>query len=68
MPLNPAGKFAEILATATTLFGSHLAAERWLEQPAPGLNQRCPIDLMMTPAGLEIVEDFLGRIEYGVYT
>jgi putative toxin-antitoxin system antitoxin component (TIGR02293 family) len=61
-------KFAEILTRATALFGSQAAAEQWLEQPAIGLDQRRPIDLMTTPAGLELVEDYLGRIEYGVYT
>ena len=61
-------KFAEILTKATPLFGSQAAAEQWLEQPAIGLDQRRPIDLMTTPAGLELVEDYLGRIEYGVYT
>jgi putative toxin-antitoxin system antitoxin component (TIGR02293 family) len=61
-------KFAEILARAATLFGSRAAAEQWLEQPAIGLDHRRPIDLMATPAGLELVEDYLGRIEYGVYT
>jgi len=45
-----------------------VAAEQWLERPAIGLDQWRPIDLMTTPAGLELVEDFLGRIEYGVYT
>jgi len=35
---------------------------------ATGLDQRRPIDLLTTPAGVELVEDFLGRIEYGVYT
>jgi putative toxin-antitoxin system antitoxin component (TIGR02293 family) len=61
-------KFAEILTRATPLFGSQAAAEQWLEQPATGLDQRRPIDLMTTPAGLELVEDYLGRIEYGVHT
>ena len=61
-------KFAEILAKATSLLGSQQEAERWLEQPAVGLDQRRPIDLLSTPAGLEIVEDFLGRLEYDVYT
>ena len=61
-------KFAEILARATSLLGSQQEAERWLEQPAVGLDQRRPIDLLSTPAGLEIVEDFLGRLEYDVYT
>ena len=29
--------------------------------------RRRPIDLLGTPAGVEMVEDLLGRIEYGVY-
>jgi putative toxin-antitoxin system antitoxin component (TIGR02293 family) len=61
-------KFAEILARATALLGSQQEAEQWLEQPAIGLDRRRPIDLLSTPAGLELVEDFLGRLEYNVYT
>ena len=66
--MNQTEKSAEILTRATTLFGSQAAATQWLEQPAIGLDQRRPIDLMTTPSGLKLVEDFLGRIEYGVYT
>jgi putative toxin-antitoxin system antitoxin component (TIGR02293 family) len=61
-------KFAEILASATAVFGSQAEAEQWLERPALGLDQHRPIDLLATQAGVEIVEDFLGRLEYGVYT
>jgi putative toxin-antitoxin system antitoxin component (TIGR02293 family) len=61
-------KFAEILTRATLALGSKAAAEEWLAQPATGLDQRRPIDLLTTPAGVELVEDFLGRMEYGVYT
>jgi putative toxin-antitoxin system antitoxin component (TIGR02293 family) len=61
-------KFADILTRATSVFGSRDAAEKWLAQAATGLDQRRPIDLLTTPAGVELVEDFLGRIEYGVYT
>lgn len=61
-------KFAEILAKATAVLGSQDEAEQWLQQPAMGLNQRRPIDLLATPAGVEILQDFLGRLEYGVYT
>ena len=61
-------KLAEILAKATEVFGSRPAAERWLESAAVGLNQYRPIDLLATPAGTELVDDYLGRIEYGVYT
>jgi putative toxin-antitoxin system antitoxin component (TIGR02293 family) len=61
------GKFAEILAKATTVFGSKQEAERWLEQPAIGLNQQRPVDLLVSPTGAQLVEDYLTRIEFGVY-
>ncbi|PDS99297.1 antitoxin [Rhizobium sp. S9] len=60
-------KFVEILAKATDIFGSQAEAEQWLERPAVGLDQRRPIDLLATPAGVELVEDHLDRLEYGVY-
>ena len=61
-------KFAEILAQATEVFGSRSEAEKWLEQPAMALEGRKPIDLLATSVGVEIVEDHLTRLEYGVYT
>jgi len=71
-PLNPeqsgrAWKFAEILGGATEVFGSQDDAEQWLERPAIGLDRQRPIDLLATPAGIELVEDHLNRIRYGVY-
>jgi len=63
-----AWKFAEILAKATAVLGSRTEAEQWLERPAIGLDQRRPIDLLATTAGVEIVENHLERIAYGVYT
>jgi putative toxin-antitoxin system antitoxin component (TIGR02293 family) len=60
-------KFAEILAKATAVFGSQEEAEQWLERPAIGLEQRLPIDLLATPAGVQLVEDYLERLEHGVY-
>jgi putative toxin-antitoxin system antitoxin component (TIGR02293 family) len=63
-----AWKFAEILAKATAVLGSRIEAEQWLEHPAIGLDQRRPFDLLATTAGVEIVENHLERIEYGVYT
>ena len=62
-----AWKFAEVLALATDVLGSQDAAERWLSEPAIGLNQRRPIDLLQTPAGTELVETLLRRIDFGVY-
>jgi putative toxin-antitoxin system antitoxin component (TIGR02293 family) len=63
-----AWKFAEVLARATEVFGSRAEAERWLERPAIALDQRKPIELLSTPTGVEMVEDHLTRLEYGVYT
>lgn len=62
-----AWKFAEILARATDVFGSQADAETWLDRPAMGLDQNRPIDLLATPAGVELVEEHLTRLEYGVY-
>jgi dihydroorotate dehydrogenase len=59
---------AEILAKATMVMGLQKEAEQWLERPAISLNNRRPIDLLTTPAGVELVEDILQRLEYGVYT
>ena len=61
-------KFAEILAKATRVLGSQDEAEQWLKRPAIGLDQQRPIDLLTTPAGVKLVEDYLGRLEYDVYT
>jgi putative toxin-antitoxin system antitoxin component (TIGR02293 family) len=60
-------KFAEILTKATAVFGSQEAAEQWLGRPAMGLDRNRPIDLLATPAGVEMVETFLTQLEYGVY-
>ena len=62
-----AWKFAEILAKATKVFGTQEEAENWLQRPALGLNQKRPIDLLSTPAGVELVEAHLERVEFGVY-
>ena len=60
-------KFAEILVKASEVMGSQRNAEEWLNEPAIGLNGHRPIDLLTTSAGAELVETFLGQIEYGVY-
>ena len=61
-------KLAEILARATELFGNQTEAERWLQSPAIALDQHTPLELLRSPAGVELVETLLSRMEYGVYT
>lgn len=60
-------KFAEVLAKATAVFGTQQKAEEWLAKPALGLNGHRPIDLLATQTGTELVEQFLERLDYGVY-
>ena len=60
-------RFAEILAKAIGVFGSKEEAERWMEEPAIGLNRERPINLLSTTAGTELVDTYLDQIEYGVY-
>lgn len=61
-------KFAEVLSRTIDVLGSREEAEIWLGSPATALDQRKPIDLLSTPAGVEAVEEHLTRLEYGVYT
>jgi putative toxin-antitoxin system antitoxin component (TIGR02293 family) len=63
-----AWKFAEVVAKATRVLGSQDEAEQWLKRPAIGLDQQRPIALLTTPAGVKLVDDYLGRLEYDVYT
>jgi putative toxin-antitoxin system antitoxin component (TIGR02293 family) len=60
-------RLAEVLGRATEIFGTREEALEWLQRPAMALDQRRPIDLLGTPAGAELVEDHLTRLEYGVY-
>lgn len=61
-------KRERILAKATNILGSKEAAESWMSRPAMGLDQQRPLDLLLTEVGTEVVEDFLTRLEYNVYS
>ena len=70
MPTDLASKtwlFAETLAKAADVFGGKAEAERWMSDEAMGLDGARPIDLLRTVQGAELVNEFLGRLEYGVY-
>lgn len=71
MPTDLASKawlLAETLAKATEIFGGLEEAQRWMSSPAMGLNGQRPIDLLQTVQGAELVDDFLTRLEHGVYS
>lgn len=58
---------AQTLAKAIDVFGSQDAAERWMSEEAMGLDGARPIDMLRTLQGAELVTEFLGRLEHGVY-
>ena len=73
LPLSPEQSnktwtFARVLAKATEVFGSQEAAEAWISEPVMGLDRQVPLALLQTPAGVDLVNAFLTRLEYGVYT
>lgn len=65
---NRAWRFAETIALAEEVLGDRDLVNEWLERPVMGLNHQRPIDLLETAAGTEMVETFLTRIKYGIYS
>lgn len=59
-------RLARIFALAQDVLEDPARAREWLRTPQIGLNNRIPLDVMMTEAGAREVEDILTRIEYGV--
>ena len=57
---------AEIAAALSRLMGDDGPA--WMLNPAMGLNRQRPVDLLLTEEGVQQLHDFLGRLEYGVYS
>lgn len=41
---------------------------RWLRRPLRLLGDRTPLALMDSPTGIQLIEDILGRIQYGVFS
>ena len=60
-------QFARVLEHAISVFGSLKLAEEWLGRPCRYLDGEVPLDVIDNPIGFQTVEDYLQRIEYGVY-
>jgi putative toxin-antitoxin system antitoxin component (TIGR02293 family) len=41
---------------------------QWLRQPLRILGQQAPLDILDTSQGIKLIDNLLGRIEYGVYS
>ncbi|WP_282153952.1 antitoxin Xre/MbcA/ParS toxin-binding domain-containing protein [Ruegeria atlantica] len=57
-----------ILEIATRVLGSRDEAEAWMSRPAFGLSGRKPVEMLSAAAGIQEVEIYLTRLEYGVHT
>lgn len=60
-------RIARIAAEAVRVFGAEEKARRWLVAPQALLGGHAPLDLLDSDAGVQAVEEALGRIHWGDY-
>jgi hypothetical protein len=57
-----------IFRLALQTFGSNANVRRWLVEPGSwAIDYQMPAVLLQSPQGRKMLEDFLGRLAYGVY-
>lgn len=61
-------RFARLLGRAAEVMESLENGRHWLASPQRGLGGATPLEYAETEVGARVVEELLGRIEYGVYT
>ena len=61
-------EIAKVVEHALDVFEDEEKVKVWLNSPIGALNYSKPIDLFYLPTGLRMVDNILGRIEYGVYS
>ena len=61
-------RYARLMGQAVMVFGPEEPAREWLNAPQLGLGRGVPLEYAETEIGTREVENFLGRIEYGVYS
>ena len=60
-------RLARVLARATEIFEGRAPARLWLEAASIPLGGRCPLDLLATDLGAELVLSELGKIDSGFF-
>ncbi len=58
---------ARIFMRAEEVLGDREKARKWFAEPCVALGGNAPLELLDTFSGVRMVEDELGRIEFGVY-
>ena len=64
---DKAARLARLWALSVSVWKSDEDARRFLFEPHMLLNERAPIDVAQTAVGARMVEEILGRLEYGTY-
>jgi putative toxin-antitoxin system antitoxin component (TIGR02293 family) len=59
-------ELARLFAHGISAFGSNERFRRWLHSEVFSLGGQKPLDLLDTSIGIGLVDDILGRIEYGI--
>jgi putative toxin-antitoxin system antitoxin component (TIGR02293 family) len=63
----PGAPYGKALEHAANVFGSQQLAEDWLRKPCTYLDGQVPLELIDNAQGFKLVEDYLTRVELGVY-
>jgi putative toxin-antitoxin system antitoxin component (TIGR02293 family) len=59
--------YAQILKYAIHVFGNQQLAEDWLNRPCHHLEGNIPLELISNSKGFQKVENYLARVDHGVY-
>lgn len=59
-------RLTRLLGRAVAVLGDEAEAREWIRTPKRALGGVTPLSMARTDAGVQEVEDLLGRIEYGV--
>ena len=59
---------ATLFSNGASVFGSINAFTQWLRLNNPALKNKKPIDFLDTSIGFDLINDELGKIEYGVFS
>ncbi|KJZ50931.1 hypothetical protein VC35_01755 [Pseudomonas fluorescens] len=60
-------RYVKILKYAINVLGNQRLAKDWLKRPCKGLEGNIPLELIRNSHGFQKVENYLARIEHGVY-
>lgn len=61
-------EIARLYARGQEVFGDLDSFKSWVREPVPALGFKKPLDYLDTSIGIRLLQDELGRIEYGVFS